>query len=84
MQASVADYSLTYFTAPKLQLVAWTIVGLTTAKFKALILFRHKSNFPYFYVELCNVVVYSVVFFITVESITPQFLELVYWIHHCA
>jgi hypothetical protein len=36
MQVSVADYALTYFTTPKRQLVTWTVIGLTTAKFKPL------------------------------------------------
>jgi hypothetical protein len=36
MQASAADYALTYFTAPKRQLVTWTFIGLSTAKFKSL------------------------------------------------
>jgi hypothetical protein len=38
MQASAADCALTYFTTPKRQLVAWTVVGLTTDKFKPLML----------------------------------------------
>jgi hypothetical protein len=29
-----AGYALTYITTPKLQLVSWTAVGLTSAKFK--------------------------------------------------
>jgi hypothetical protein len=38
VQASAADYALTYVTTLKLQLVTWTVVGLTAAKFKQLIL----------------------------------------------
>jgi hypothetical protein len=34
MQASAADYELNYFNTAKRQLVTWTVVGLTTAKFK--------------------------------------------------
>jgi hypothetical protein len=36
-QAFATDYALTYFTYLELQLVAWPIVGLTTARFKPLI-----------------------------------------------
>jgi hypothetical protein len=38
MQASAADYALTYFSTPKQQLVARTFVGLTAAKFEPLTL----------------------------------------------
>jgi cytochrome b len=34
MQARAAGYALTYVTTMKLQLVSWTVVGLTAAKFK--------------------------------------------------
>jgi hypothetical protein len=37
MQASVAGNALNYLIALKLQLVSWTVVGLTAAKFKPLI-----------------------------------------------
>jgi hypothetical protein len=36
MQACAAGYASTYATTLKLQLVSWTVVGLTTAKFKPL------------------------------------------------
>jgi hypothetical protein len=36
--ASAADHALTYFTTLTRQLITWTVVGLTTAKFKALML----------------------------------------------
>jgi hypothetical protein len=38
MQACAAGYDLTYLTIPKLQLVSWSVVGLTAAKFKPLVL----------------------------------------------
>jgi hypothetical protein len=38
MQACAAGYALTYLTTQKLQLVNWMVIGLTTAKFKSLIL----------------------------------------------
>jgi hypothetical protein len=38
MQACGAGYALTYVTSLKLQLVTWTIVGLTATKFKPLVL----------------------------------------------
>jgi hypothetical protein len=38
VQASAVGYTLTYFTTPKPQLVTWTVVGLTIAKFKPLML----------------------------------------------
>jgi hypothetical protein len=41
MQASAAGYALTYFTNPKLQLVTLTVLGLTTTKFKPLMLPMH-------------------------------------------
>jgi hypothetical protein len=34
MQASATGYALTYLITLKLQLISWTIAGLTTAKFK--------------------------------------------------
>jgi hypothetical protein len=38
MQVSAAGYALTYVTTLKLQLVSWTVVGLTAAKFEPLVL----------------------------------------------
>jgi hypothetical protein len=38
MQACAAGYVLTYVITLKLQLVSWTVVGLTVAKFKPLLL----------------------------------------------
>jgi hypothetical protein len=41
MQACVAGFALIYLATPKLQLpvVSWSVVGLTAAKFRPLILF---------------------------------------------
>jgi hypothetical protein len=41
MQAYAAGYALTYLTILKRQFVSWTVVGLTAAKFKPLILSMH-------------------------------------------
>jgi hypothetical protein len=41
MQACGAGYALTDLTTPKLQLVSWSIIGLTTAKFKPFIFLMH-------------------------------------------
>jgi hypothetical protein len=41
MKPCAAGYALTYATALKLQLVSWTVVGLTAAKFKPLIFPLH-------------------------------------------
>jgi hypothetical protein len=44
MQVCAAGYALTYLTTLKLQLVSWTVVGLTAAKFKPLILFSDSES----------------------------------------
>jgi hypothetical protein len=55
MQACAAGYALTYLTTPKLQLVSWSAVGLTAAKFKPLILTVHGlslSNTTYIWIYI--------------------------------
>jgi hypothetical protein len=55
MQASAAGYALTYVTSLKLQLVGWTVVGLTVAaKFKLLYIlplpgFLSSTTYNYIY-----------------------------------
>jgi hypothetical protein len=44
LQVCAAGYALTYATILKLQLVNWTVVGLTAAKFKPLILFLDSES----------------------------------------
>jgi hypothetical protein len=46
MQACVADYALIHVTTMKVQLVSWTIVGLTAAKFDPLRLHFHGFSLP--------------------------------------
>jgi hypothetical protein len=41
MQACAVGYALTYATTLKLQLASCTVVGLTAAKFKPLIIPKH-------------------------------------------
>jgi hypothetical protein len=41
MQVCAADHELSYLTSSKMQLVSCSVVGLTTAKFKPLILPTH-------------------------------------------
>jgi hypothetical protein len=44
MQASAADYALTYLTTQNWQLVIGTVAGLTTAKHKTVMLSMHGSS----------------------------------------
>jgi hypothetical protein len=53
MQESAAGHASTYFTTSKRLLVTRTVVGLTTAKFKPLVLPMHGfflSSFSYIWV----------------------------------
>jgi hypothetical protein len=55
MQAFAAGYASTYLTNLKLQFVSWTVIGLTTAKIKPLILPMHGlslSSATYIWIDM--------------------------------
>jgi hypothetical protein len=71
MQACAAGYALTYFMIVKLQVVSWTIVGLTAAKFKPLILPMHGfylSNTMYIWIYMVHTMIHC-------SEATMQFAE---------
>jgi hypothetical protein len=72
IQASAADYAWIYFTIPKRQLVTRTVVGLTTPKFKTLIIIFLAFT-PKSYVHFSSLPCITTQYFINYYARPPKF-----------